>query len=397
MVSLSRFAETTIILSNERAIKQASLSGSLSSRSFATLPPTKVDESPSWITDATGTLSREQQQELSGVIRELFEKYGVEMAVLVEPTIPDTRTSSREQAVAVFNAWGIGSEKRKNGILIYMVLDRRRIEIVTGDGLAHEFPDLQVQNALEMRVIPEIHRAGKGAGLVEAANICADVLWKRYRLDPGGMWVFKDEKTSGPSSDLSTVGSSGGGGGYSSSSSRHRFRNAIIAAGLFVAAAFKVKEVKEKYDKEDKTCKHCGFYPMTRVDQRHRDESTMTECNRVEESIGAARFDQYSCPSCGRTGELIRRESPGPYSVCDKCNCRSITSQAVIRTPPSPSHDSVEVTHHECGICRQSSNTLRVIPAPNATGSAPPARRESRRGGGHGGGSSSGGGAGASF
>eukprot|EP01050_Picozoa_sp_SAG11_P015110 SAG11_NODE_1927_length_4054_cov_4.221492_2_plen_110_part_00 len=57
----------------------------------------------------------------------------------------------RQFCVDLFNLWGVGDRERNTGLLIAMIMKRRRLEIVTGDGLRPVLLDHWIKD-MQMRV-----------------------------------------------------------------------------------------------------------------------------------------------------------------------------------------------------------------------------------------------------
>jgi uncharacterized membrane protein YgcG len=49
----------------------------------------------------------------------------------------------------LFNYWGVGDPVRNNGLVVGMVVDKRRLEMVTGTGLQKYWPDEEVKELQE--------------------------------------------------------------------------------------------------------------------------------------------------------------------------------------------------------------------------------------------------------
>ena len=378
------------------------------SRTLATIVSDgrKELEDSSWITDKVGVLTGREREQVEDVIRELIEKYGVELSVMIEASLPDSHVTARERALSLFNEWEIGSKSRRNGILVYMVVDCRRLEIITGDGLSHAFPDLDIKNALNLKVIPEINRGDKGAGIIEAVNICADALWKQCRLDNGAAWIFREKNATGPSfinndspeeqraddDDKNKRDNNH----QNTSSSAHRFRNLLIM-GMFLGVLYKVRNLNAEQEREEQTCKQCKHYPMESLGV-----SNLSLCQRTELGMNSAQYVKYRCSNCGDVGDMIRKEIGGSrFKTCGYCHCRSINVNKVIRAPSSRTTYGLEIIHDECSICGSTSETRRFIP-PSGDDAPIDLRKHqgvisTTTGSRHGGGSSSGGGAGVSF
>jgi uncharacterized protein len=93
-----------------------------------------------WVADPAGVISR-RQQDINAAIGELERETGVEIAVVVLPTIG--ALAPKPFATELFQKWSIGKAGRDNGLLVLHVLDQRRLEIETGYGMEGLLPDLK--------------------------------------------------------------------------------------------------------------------------------------------------------------------------------------------------------------------------------------------------------------
>ncbi len=110
-----------------------------------------------WVSDGAKMLSAAERQQVNGVCQRLFDKYGVEVAVV---TLNDIRAlqTPREFFTQVFNAWGIGHPTVNNGLLVALVLEKRRLEMVTGDGMRKVLTDDTLKALQQREMVPLLGR-----------------------------------------------------------------------------------------------------------------------------------------------------------------------------------------------------------------------------------------------
>ena len=132
-----------------------------------------------WVSDGAKMLSAAERQQVNGVCQRLFDKYGVEVAVV---TLNDIRalqpTKFRGFFTQVFNAWGIGHPTVNNGLLVALVLEKRRLEMVTGDGMRKVLTD-DTLKALQQREMVPLFRQGQMAeGLTQGMVAVERKIWR---------------------------------------------------------------------------------------------------------------------------------------------------------------------------------------------------------------------------
>ncbi len=111
-----------------------------------------------------------------------------EIRVCIEAGLPlaDLRrgASARERAVALFGRLGVWDTEQNNGVLIYLLLAERAIEIVADRGL-----DRRVDEAAWQRILDTMRGAFAGgrfeAGLNEAIDAVDALLVRHFPHPPG--------------------------------------------------------------------------------------------------------------------------------------------------------------------------------------------------------------------
>jgi uncharacterized protein len=99
-------------------------------------------------------------------------------------------------AVATFRDWGIGNKKTRNGVLVLVAIEDRKIRIEVGYGLEGAIPDVTANDIINNDIKPNFKQSNYYAGL----NAAIDNLSKAAA---GEYHVAREKKTSGK----------GGGGG----------------------------------------------------------------------------------------------------------------------------------------------------------------------------------------
>lgn len=93
--------------------------------------PMSIDEVPNprdrdgWVTDHAGLLEPGQERQLDELLGQVHAETGAEVAVV---TVEDTLDEPKAFATGLFNHWGLGDATANNGVLVLLVLDRRRLE-----------------------------------------------------------------------------------------------------------------------------------------------------------------------------------------------------------------------------------------------------------------------------
>ncbi len=117
-------------------------------------------------------LSGAEKTRLRHFIEHLEQETSAELCVMLLRDVEDPR----EFATHYFNHLGIGKKELNNGVLILVVLDKRRIEIVVGKGLEAIMPPRFLKRVINEQMSPHFRDERFGAGLHEAVEALGQVL-----------------------------------------------------------------------------------------------------------------------------------------------------------------------------------------------------------------------------
>lgn len=143
---------------------------------------------PSYISDACRHLSPEQHRHLSLRLDALQREVGVEMAVVTVRSVALSTGAVggvRGWVLRLFNHWGVGRAKENDGVMIVVVEESRRMEVMLGDGCKELYglTDAVInRRVLDECMIPWFKRDEYGMGLVEGVSVL-DQLIRQGQLD----------------------------------------------------------------------------------------------------------------------------------------------------------------------------------------------------------------------
>src|SRR5439155_9444893 len=123
-----------------------------------------------FVNDHAGLISEPDRAKLEAFLDQVKRKTGAEFAVLTVPTTAPLDPA--EYKVKVFERWKLGQANERNGLLLLVAVQERKIWFETGYGLEGALPDgLQARIILE-EMTPRF-RAGDYAGGILAAVLRA--------------------------------------------------------------------------------------------------------------------------------------------------------------------------------------------------------------------------------
>jgi len=91
------------------------------------------------VNDFSGSISAETENKIEALGRELFNKTEVAVVIASMPTIGDEDYFN--YAVRMYETWGIGKKGDDQGVLIFHVVDQRKVRIEVGYGSEGYLPD----------------------------------------------------------------------------------------------------------------------------------------------------------------------------------------------------------------------------------------------------------------
>ena len=81
-------------------------------------------------------LGRGRSELITGAVQEAESRTSGEIVVQIVQSLPTGTAAARDAAVAEFNRVGIVKTRQRNGILLFITLDERKIELVADEGIS---------------------------------------------------------------------------------------------------------------------------------------------------------------------------------------------------------------------------------------------------------------------
>jgi uncharacterized membrane protein YgcG len=138
--------------------------------------------------DARRMLGAEGLAALQARVAASEQRHSGEIRICIEAGLPMSYlwrgATPRERALSVFGKLRVWDTEANNGVLIYLLLAERAIEIVADRGLARLVDDAQWQTL--MATMAQAFRDGRfGEGLNQAVDAVDAVLQRHFPLAPG--------------------------------------------------------------------------------------------------------------------------------------------------------------------------------------------------------------------
>ena len=170
---------------------------------------------PVLVTDLAGVLSPEQKQALENKLVAIDDSSSNQIAVVILPTLDGNPIE--EYATKLFRTWGIGNKKSRNGVLLLIAIQDKKIRIEVGYGLEGAIPDITANSIIDNDIKPAFREQAYYEGIDKATDDIAKAAVGEYKEK-------RERKTKEKGSNLilfvfilfiivAILGKKGGGGG----------------------------------------------------------------------------------------------------------------------------------------------------------------------------------------
>ncbi len=103
----------------------------------------------------------------------------------------------RDRAVRTFRRLGVHKTKRRNGVLLFVAMKKRRFEIVADEGI-DQTVDARVWAELARRIEQRIEHDGFEKGISEGVELIGALLTQRFPRETDGVNELPDRPTLSP-------------------------------------------------------------------------------------------------------------------------------------------------------------------------------------------------------
>ncbi len=348
----------------------------LGAASIADVPSPRPD---GWVSDQAHVLGAAGKQQLDGLAERLHADRGIELAVV---TVDDVAGTPKQFATALFQRWGIGSAATSNGVLVLLVVGKRRLEIETGRGIEAALTSAWLADMQRDRMVPRFKagdfRGGLVAGLeaidehlrAAPAESSSTAAHGEYRSDgdvvPSGVGSSGSPGSSispgaaltapadspapaAPTALAATPADSRGGGAAAGGVAAAAGLFALVGGGLLVSRMRRRRRI----------CFQCQP-PRTMIALDERADDAMLDAGqRTEEAIGSVDYEVLVCPGCQASRTFRHGRWFSGFDTCAGCSYR--TSRSTSQTVIAATYDhggQIEVTE-SCVHCKRNHSYTR--------------------------------------
>jgi uncharacterized protein len=126
------------------------------------------------VNDFAGILSPQERDALEQRCRQLRERSGAQLAVVVLRSLQGGEID--DFTVKLFQKWGVGQAGQNNGVMLLVALEDRKARIEVGYGLEPILPDALAGRILQQQLFPAFKQQQYAAGLTAAVNRIAEIV-----------------------------------------------------------------------------------------------------------------------------------------------------------------------------------------------------------------------------
>ncbi|MEQ1565905.1 MAG: TPM domain-containing protein [Myxococcota bacterium] len=289
-----------------------------------------------WVADAAEVIGERDEAALNEQLVALHRDLRVDVAIVTVPTVDGTPVAFAND---LFDHWGLGDARADNGLLVLLVIDQRRTEMVTGAGLDAVLPDPYLVEVQQRHLVPRFAKRKFGLGLLDGM----EPIDRRLREHPEDARLGVD----GPSARAASewVGDAAAAG------------TGLAAVGVGVVAAVLVSARRRR--REERTCDRCAM-EMPRL-ERAAERARLTPGQQSEQQLGSVDHQIHQCPKC-RQVRAFAVPTWLAATKCPRCQNLTCTTHRECVTHASPWSNGEERVTERCHHCGASSTEVRVTP-----------------------------------
>src|SRR5438876_6562678 len=149
---------------------------SLSSQAAEIIPPKPAG----YFNDYAGVVSKEAALHFNEQLAQFERETSNQLLVVVWQTMP-SQSSIEDYTQRVAQAWGVGQKERRNGVVLFVFVQDRKMFIQVGYGLEGALPDATAYDITEYRIKPHFRSGDYEGGLAEGIDSILKAIRGEYK------------------------------------------------------------------------------------------------------------------------------------------------------------------------------------------------------------------------
>lgn len=297
--------------------------------------------SGAWVADMADVIPAEAEARMNASLAAVHADTDAEIAVV---TVPDVPGEARAFATQLFEGWGVGDQSADNGLVVLLVVDQRRLSMVTGYGIEPVLPDGWLGGMQARAMVPRF-KTGDFAGGLQAglSEVEARLRANAAEVREGSRRAESSRDVSGPEARAEPT---------SSGLSGLALLVGLPLAGLTALIAALARRPRK--------CQDCAV-PMVKLRESEED-AHLNAGQQREEEIGSVQWDVWLCPKCRQVELASRSRWSSGYDRCPQCNFRTLSQTTVELEEATVQQEGVVEVRTRCEHCHHRSTHTRKTP-----------------------------------
>ena len=132
------------------------------------------------VNDFTHTLTADQQLTLEQKLIAFDDSTTTQVAVAIIPSLNNNEIA--DYNVKLFRAWGIGTKKNNNGVLLLIAKNDHKLNITTGYGVEGALPDITCKHIIDEVIVPGFKGEDYYSGIDKGTNAIMKAVRGEYTV-----------------------------------------------------------------------------------------------------------------------------------------------------------------------------------------------------------------------
>ena len=157
---------------------------------------------PGYFTDYAGVVSKEKALALNEKLAQ-FERETSDQVVVAVFRKMESDSSIEDYAQRIAQSWAVGQKDQRNGVVLLVFIDDRKISIQVGYGLEGALPDITAFDIRTRHITPRFRTGDYTGGLEEGIDLILKAIRGEYKGDGA---TVQDKSRTSPSSGCGPLG-----------------------------------------------------------------------------------------------------------------------------------------------------------------------------------------------
>jgi uncharacterized protein len=135
-----------------------------------------------WVNDFDNLFTEQQEDDLNSIISGFEKKSGMQIAVVTLDSFSVSKDDASGIGLKIFNAWGVGTKKKNDGLLITIINNYGYMRINTGTGTQQILNDQSADSIMRAAFFPSFAKGELYKGTLTGVNALISYLQPRAAL-----------------------------------------------------------------------------------------------------------------------------------------------------------------------------------------------------------------------